>query len=294
MTELLVKEGGNFNRSDCGWYGTPLHLAIENGHQGIVELLLEKGARIDKIRVYDNRTTLHLLVDYCVSRRQDKDDWCLKYIERLINECDVNAKDEDGNTALHLACAKLNNGSECARLLLEFGANIDIENEQGYTPFDMSFCLGNEVDVKDYLVLFQHVYILQTLGYKINPKNEACNKKLIETNQHPKEQAKLIEIQTQVEIEMVKLKKMKLSQRVSLLDFLLLEDQKRIAYYTKNVVLKNVIESEALNELYPCYAYQLTLQYRKGLTYVRTVEAEKRPANVDFNSNTRADKKRRL
>ncbi|CAI9741121.1 E3 ubiquitin-protein ligase MIB2-like isoform X1 [Octopus vulgaris] len=73
---------------------TALHVAAVNGRKDIIKTLLTVGqAQID-IREDDQMTPLHLAVRECY----------MGSIELLISkEADINAKDRDGNTCLHLA-----------------------------------------------------------------------------------------------------------------------------------------------------------------------------------------------
>ena len=60
-----------------------------------------------------------------------------KFVEYFIKKNDdVNKKNKNGDTPLHLAF-KIGN-YEIIRLLLENGANLKIKNKKGYTPFDIA------------------------------------------------------------------------------------------------------------------------------------------------------------
>ena len=54
--------------------------------------------------------------------------------------------DHDGNTALHYASA--NGHLECARVLLQFGANAGASNAFGWTPIDYSRTVQAEVSLR--------------------------------------------------------------------------------------------------------------------------------------------------
>ena len=60
-----------------------------------------------------------------------------KFVEYFIKKNDdVNKKNKNGDTPLHLAF-KIGN-YEIIRLLLENGANLKIKNKKGFTPFDIA------------------------------------------------------------------------------------------------------------------------------------------------------------
>ena len=58
---------------------------------------------------------------------------------------DPNCKDKEGNTALHYAFK--NNNKAMIILLLMFGANIDIPNEQTLKPYEMCNMKKEDVDI---------------------------------------------------------------------------------------------------------------------------------------------------
>ena len=59
----------------------------------------------------------------------------------IQNKADVNIKDNDGNTPLHLA---VKNGNDfIVKLLLKAGAKKDIKNNEGKTPLDLAKEINN-------------------------------------------------------------------------------------------------------------------------------------------------------
>jgi hypothetical protein len=119
---------------------TPLHLAVQYGRVNVARLLLEYGADID---AHDNqgRTPLHVAAHYeCINEA------------RLLLEYGayVNARDKSRVTPLLDAvkhkllehrinrCRPL----EVARLLVEHGANIGVEDDVGRTAFQLASGYG--------------------------------------------------------------------------------------------------------------------------------------------------------
>lgn len=103
---------------------SPLHWACLSGRTNIVDMLLNRGARINATNMGDD-TALHLASSHghldCVSLL-------------LKNKADVNALNEHGNTPLHYACFW--GFQAIAEELLAYGAQANVANVEGYTPVD--------------------------------------------------------------------------------------------------------------------------------------------------------------
>jgi len=103
---------------------SPLHWACKEGHIKIVELLMQRGARINATNRGDD-TPLHL-----ASAHGHRD----IVIMLLQHKADVNFTNEHGNTPLHYACFW--GYSQIAEDLIKHGALVSIANKDGATPLD--------------------------------------------------------------------------------------------------------------------------------------------------------------
>ncbi|XP_014278313.1 integrin-linked protein kinase [Halyomorpha halys] len=103
---------------------SPLHWACKEGHVKIVELLIQRGARINVTNRGDD-TPLHLAAAH--GHRE--------IVHMLLrNRADVNFTNEHGNTPLHYAAFW--GYQQIAEDLINHGALISLANKDGATPPD--------------------------------------------------------------------------------------------------------------------------------------------------------------
>ncbi|KAL7304064.1 hypothetical protein TKK_0003528 [Trichogramma kaykai] len=129
---------------------TPLIVAIHNGNIKLVEFLLKKGAR-PNLANNNKLTPLHAICE-----RKNGDDGLAKRFFEINDELnqlvEVDAKNEEGSTPLHLAlshgCKKLN------ELLLKRHADPNLANAEGHTPLH-AICQREDDDVDLVKMLFE-------------------------------------------------------------------------------------------------------------------------------------------
>lgn len=103
---------------------SPLHWAAKEGHLYLIQMLLNKGARIDARNMGDD-TALHLAAAH---GHLD----CVKYL--LKHNPDVDAQNEHGNTPLHYACFW--GFQSVAEELIRNNASVSMCNKDNETPID--------------------------------------------------------------------------------------------------------------------------------------------------------------
>ncbi len=125
--KTLLASGVDIDETDFST-GTALHIAVGQGSERIVKVLIEHGADLEAKSELNFARALHLAADF------DE----LAIIGRLLdNGADIEARDGELRTPLHRAAgAGLNRGVE---LLLERGAEIDVrEGNFGTTPLQQA------------------------------------------------------------------------------------------------------------------------------------------------------------
>lgn len=121
MLRLLLENGAPIDGLNEDGV-TYLQVAIENGDEDIVQLLIERGANVNVTDEYGATPLMQV----------ESLDLMRLLIERGAN---VNAADKEGQTALHRVVFEPGK-FELAELLIAQGANVNARDNDGYTPLD--------------------------------------------------------------------------------------------------------------------------------------------------------------
>ena len=133
VKSLVVKYPQHVGAS-CGFYLSPLVAALAGKHFRTAQLLRDNGADPD-IRGKMMRTPLHSAAYYGK----------LKVVQKLIElGADVNARDEFGRTPLFNASEGINlEDGDVIPLLVESGADVNARAKGGSTPLHGALCFGS-------------------------------------------------------------------------------------------------------------------------------------------------------
>ncbi|KAL1130894.1 hypothetical protein AAG570_012135 [Ranatra chinensis] len=147
MVEFLVEHGADVNKGDNeGW--TPLHATASCGFMSIAKYLIEHGANVAAVNndgelpvdIAESDEMEDMLQQQIDDRGIDADD-ARNEEERLmlsdaknwlINGVEEKLHPKTGATALHVAAAK--GYIKVMDLLLQAGANVDMQDFDGWTP----------------------------------------------------------------------------------------------------------------------------------------------------------------
>jgi ankyrin repeat protein len=168
IAQLLLQKGADVNAISKNG-SSPLHLAIEesNLHVDIVKLLLEKGADVNARKSGETPLCLAALINYRLASFSDSNNDLDSDSNNDLDSDSNNDLDSDSNNDLDSdsnndldsdSNSKLNNDLvEIVKLLLEYGAEVNVRNENGETPlhsastngqFEITnLLLKNEADV---------------------------------------------------------------------------------------------------------------------------------------------------
>ncbi|XP_008207161.1 uncharacterized protein LOC103316218 [Nasonia vitripennis] len=130
---FLIDKGVSMYDRDSNHY-QPIHLAICSGKMELVEVFLKHGMDVN---VRDPFISDEFLLHFVVTKSETS-----KILIPLLQYgANIDRRDKWGWTALHAACEKTRDPKPLIRrkisLLLYFGADMFLENNDGWDPFDL-------------------------------------------------------------------------------------------------------------------------------------------------------------
>ena len=139
VVQVLIDAGANIEARDNSGY-SPLHFACSSGSPDSVKMLVRAGAGV---RVTNNYGDTCLI--FAASRGHTE---IVRYLVGL-KEVEVDHTDDEDGTALHWAAD--NNHADVVQVLIDAGANIEVRDNNGYSPLLWS-CSSGSLDVAKLLV----------------------------------------------------------------------------------------------------------------------------------------------
>ncbi|XP_023224852.1 ankyrin-2-like [Centruroides sculpturatus] len=125
---------------------TALHVSVDakNFNKEIPQLFLER--RYANYNIQDKvqqNTPLHILARLVVSMKHSKQETMLDLLEDMIPRCDLNLKNKNGNTALHILAQGKRDDEDAVRIFLNRKPDINSQNQLGETPLATAIDHGN-------------------------------------------------------------------------------------------------------------------------------------------------------
>ena len=161
---LLLKHGAEVDKRDKR-NRTPLHLAIRRNRFRLAGILLEQGA--DPIAENDEgQTPLHILSESVIDDEDNVHHVLDHALLLLKHGAEVNRRDKDKETPLHLAIRW--DWLGLAEILLEYGADANLENDQGMTPLHIL----SQSETKHEDNVLTHVLLLLRHGADVDKRDK--------------------------------------------------------------------------------------------------------------------------
>lgn len=277
LAEIFVKHIKDPNVAENENYYTPLHWATYNDllapkAEDIIKDLIKKGANPD-CKDIEGKTPLHIAASTRYSTNR---------LSPLLDvDCDIDSQDLRERSALHMAC--LNRNVDNVQNLLIHGADINLEDSYGKTPFYYFYEFQNEIlesrrlifDFHQIYYLFKnHIRRLKVLDFFISTDNISYYLKLNDLHRQQVDNPDVDDVLIHCEYEVKKMKEIKLNTYSSLYD-VLYKDPNQMAAYTKNNTLIDILKSSTFDRDFLQYGFLLKLQFNRGISRKKLLDPAK-------------------
>lgn len=262
----LLSTGVNFNINSSN---SVLHIAVSavKKDKNIVALLLDFGADVRATSV-DNKTALHCAISFGNSREQ-------RHLFRLLLDygSDVNAQEKMGNTPIHIAAQE--GDFEAAEVFLEYGADLDVINNEGYTALKYSMDA-----IQDDLILFLYNLNSETCPYETISKlivrmialRESAGRSVSNINLKLAKSEKINCFYERCKQELSQMKCKEVDKRVSYYDILTKSDS-QLTFCVGNQKIVSKLMSGHLKKEFPCYASMFAYRTKIGIERRKLTES---------------------
>src|SRR6266404_1148492 len=142
VVECLIYHGADVNWKTILGY-TLLHRAAYNGLIDVIRVLLKHNADVN-VQDMDGQTPLQMAILGCAGCRAGRRGDYLQIVRQLLQHgANPNARDEKHQTPLHFVSrTRYSSKQDMARILLEYGADIDLKDNEGKTQSEVALKEG--------------------------------------------------------------------------------------------------------------------------------------------------------
>ncbi|XP_058801079.1 ankyrin-3-like [Phymastichus coffea] len=277
----FLKQGADVNQpvvfskveDECTGH-TSLHLAVnsEFATENLILLLLKNGANVH-LRTIELNTPLH-----CIKLHKHEG---VRIATALLKYgADINAKNICNETPLFSICREWNNYSiidlpKKIRFLLNNGADINIENDQGQTVLEyIERNLDANVASKCVFMIMKHIKRKQLIGDYVSYKNIKRFRELTAGQHENNVHYNMDGFATRCASELERLRNTYIDNYTTLCD-ILLKNPTEMTLHSQNNELRKIISSANFNKMFPIYGRLIKTQFENGLKRRPVLEVSK-------------------